>query len=167
MRVTRLAVQTCVVGLLFLPCIGAQDADKQVLIDIEQEYASSAPLAPGAPTPAQKYMYDGPLMQLSAAGTYHVTSKSEILNGRGRGRGAANPAEALVKRETHRENFHVEIYSDTGLIGYNETITESGHQDPALNKIDYHACLDTFVKRDGKWYGISNACAPSKPPSGN
>jgi len=164
----RLPMRALVLGLfVILPCINfAQDTDKQSLIDIEQEYASSAPLPPGAPTPAQKYMYDGPLMQLSAAGAVHATSKSDILSGRGRGRGG-NPADPAVKRETHRADFHVEIYGDTGLIGYTQSVTETGHQDASLNKTSYSACLDTFVKRDGKWYGISNACSPSKPPAGN
>lgn len=165
MKLVRLLVRTFVLSLLLVPSISlAQDADKQALIDIEQEYASSAPLPEGAKTPAQKYMYDGPLMQLTAAGTIHATSKSAILSGRGR---AANAADTAVKRETHRADFHVAIYGDTGLIGYTETITETGHSAAALNKTDHLACLDTFVKRDGKWYGISNACSPSKPPAGN
>jgi hypothetical protein len=162
MKASHVLVGVCVLGAFFFASGNmAQDADKETLINIEQEYASSAPVPPGALTPSQKYMYDGPLMQLSPAGTFHVTSKSELLSGRGRGRGAANPADANVKRETHRADFHVEIYDNTGLIGYTETITETGHQDPALNKTNHLACLDTFVKRDGKWYGISNACSRS------
>ena len=149
--------------LLLSPLLAAQDADKDKLIAIEQEYAAPAP-PPGTPTPMQKYMYDGPVMALNAQGRLNLTSKAQLLANRGRGN-AANAANADVKRETKRENFHVELYDDTGLVTYNQTVVETGHSDPALNnKTTNTTCLDTFVKRDGNWYGIANSCAYSAQP---
>lgn len=148
--------------LLLSPLLRAQDADKEKLIGIEQEYAAPAP-PPGTPTPMQKYMYDGPVMALNAQGRLNLTSKAQLLANRGRGN-AAIAANAGVKRETTRGNFHVELYDDTALVTYNQTVTETGHSDVALNTTTHTTCLDTFVKRNGNWYGIANSCAYSAQP---
>lgn len=160
MKTVRLVLKICALGLLILPAVAtAQDADKDKIIAIEQEYAAPAPPA-GSPTPMQKYMYDGPVMALSPAGRVNVTSKDRLLAGRGRG----NAADPDVKRETQRTDFHVELYEDAALIAYTETVTETGHKDPALNATNHLACLDTFLKRNGSWYGVSNACSYTPPP---
>jgi hypothetical protein len=57
----------------------------------------------------------------------------------------------------------VELYDDAALIAYAETVTETGHKDPSLNTTNHLTCLDTFLKRNGNWYGISNACSYSTP----
>jgi hypothetical protein len=147
-------------SLLAPLCMAAQDDDKAKLIAIEEEYA--APPA-GPPTPMQKYMYPGPVMALAATGRVNITSKDKLLANQGR----PNTADPDVKRHTQRTNYHVELYGDTALISYSQTVTETGHRDPALNVVRQTSCLDTFVKRDGSWYGISNACAPAtSPPAG-
>jgi hypothetical protein len=160
MNIKQSTLAICSFALLvFSAVVNAQDADKDKLIAIEQEYAAPAP-APGTPTPMQKYMYDGPVMALNAQGRLNITSKTQLMAGRG----TANAANPATKRETTRQNFHVELYDDTALITYKQTVVESGHEDPALNKTTNTTCLDTFVKRNGNWYGISNTCVNSPQP---
>ena len=160
MKIKRAALLFGVLSvLMFAAVVMAQDADKDKLIAIEQEYAAPAPPA-GTPTPMQKYMYDGPVMALNPAGRLNITSKTQLMGGRGRGN-APNPANANVKRETTRSNFHVELYDDTALITYNQSVVESGHEDAAQNTTTNTTCLDAFIKRNGNWYGISNSCVYS------
>jgi hypothetical protein len=159
MKTIHLVLKICALGLLVVPAVAtAQDADKDKIIAIEQEYAAPAPPA-GSPTAMEKYMYDGPVMALSPTGKVNATSKGRLLAGRGRG----NVADPDVKRETRRADFHVELYDDAALIAYTETVTETGHKDPALNMTNHLACLDTFLKRNGNWYGVSNACSYATP----
>jgi hypothetical protein len=60
-------------------------------------------------------------------------------------------------------DFQVEIYGETALVAYKVTNTDTGHKDAALNATDHFGCLDTFVKRNGQWLIVANACAPAEP----
>jgi len=164
MKIKHAALSVAVLAVfVFSAIVMAQDADKDKLIAIEQEYAAPAPPA-GTPTPMQKYMYDGPVMALNPAGRLNITSKTQLMAGRGRGNAAPNPANANVKRQTTRSNFHVELYDDTALITYNQAVVETGHEDAAQNTTTNTMCLDTFIKRDGNWYGIANSCVYAPKP---
>jgi hypothetical protein len=70
-----------------------------------------------------------------------------------------------VRTTANASDFHVDMYGQTALVTYKLTTTDTGHKDPALNTRDHYGCMDTFVKRNGNWYIIGNACAPSQPLS--
>src|ERR1039457_824559 len=100
-------------------------------------------------------MYDGPVMALTASGRVNLTSKERLLATVGRP-GAGDPE---IQRQTKRSDFHVELYGDTALISYSQEVTATNRRDPATRTTERTTCLDTFVKRNGNWYGIANCCS--------
>src|SRR5579871_5684242 len=123
MVLTKMHITLIAACALLVPlCIAAQEDDKAKVIAIEEEYAAPAPPA-GTPTPMQKYMYPGPVMALGATGRVNITSKDKLLANQGR----PNLADPDAKRQTQRTNYHVELYGDTALISYSQSVTETGH----------------------------------------
>ena len=146
-------------ALAWAGLVAAQDSqDAARLIAMEQEWAAPAP-PPGAPTPTQKYMYDGPVMSLRPTGSVIVTSKTRLLeNAAPRPSGGPN-----ITRTSKRFDYHVELYGDTALISYRQEVTTTNKANPGAKTSEAAGCLDTFVKRQGNWYAIANACAPAAP----
>jgi hypothetical protein len=160
MKKTRIILQSCVIGL-FVLCLTAktQDADKQKLIDIEKAFAAISAPGPDSAAVSQKYLYEGNLNQLTPMGRVGTLPKARIVELSGK----PDPNDPDVKSSTTVSDFHVDLYGDTALISYKLVNTDTGHKDPALNTTDHMGCLDTFVKTNGQWVVIGNACSPSSP----
>lgn len=162
MKLSRLVLPMGVVGLFVLPAVAmAQDADKQKLIEIEEAFSANANPGPKLAAVAKLYNYDGNISELGATGLRATFSKSQIaeLNSK------PNPSDPNVKATQTLSDIRVELYGDTALVNYKMTETDTGHKDSALNTTDHFACLDTFVRRSGRWYLIGTGCAPTEPMS--
>lgn len=160
MKTMRVVLSLLVVGL-FVLCFPAktQNADQQKLIEIEKAFAAQATPSPTAAGVAKQYMYEGSLNQLTPMGGVGTLSKARIVELSSK----PNPNDPNMKAATTVSDFHVDIYGDTALVSYKMVDTDTGHKDAALNTTDHFGCLDTFVKRNGQWYLIGNACASSAP----
>jgi hypothetical protein len=149
-----------VAALFLLPTLAAaQDADKQKMIEIEKAFAAHPTAGPEAAAVAKQHLFDGTLVQLTGQGQVGVLPKSRIVELNSK----PNPSDPNVKSTASVSDFHVEIYGDTALVAYKFTNTDTGHKDTALNTTDHYGCLDTFVKRDGQWSLVANACSPAEP----
>jgi hypothetical protein len=137
----------------------AQDADKQKLIEIEKAFAAHPNASPEAAASLKQYLYEGNVVQLTGQGQVGTLPKAKLVEFMG----TPNPADPDYKSTTTVSDFRIEFYGDTALVAYKEGNTDTGHKDPALNATDHFGCLDTFVKRDGKWLIVANACTPSQP----
>jgi hypothetical protein len=121
----KLARIICLAGILLLSSLAvAQDADKQKLIEIEKAFAENPRSGPTMAALAERYLYDGPINQVTGTGRVGTLPK---------------------------------------LVSYKMTKTDAGHKDPALDSAFHYGCLDTFVRRNGQWYFIGNACTPDTP----
>lgn len=134
-----------------------QDADQQKLIEIEKAFAKQTAPGPDEAAAMKQYMYEGNLNQLNAVGRVGTLTKSRVVELSSK----PDPNDPNVKSATSISNLHVDIYGDTALVSYKMTNTDTGHKDAGLNTTDHYGCLDTFVKRNGQWYAVGNACAPS------
>jgi hypothetical protein len=158
MKIVRTVLSVSALGL-FVLCFPAktQDADQQKLIEIENAFAKLTAPGPDEAAVAKQYMYDGNASQLTPVGRVGTLPKSRIVELSSK----PDPSDPNVKSATTVSDFHVDIYGDTALVTYKQTNTDSGHKDPALNTTDHFGCLDTFIKRNGQWYVVGNACSPS------
>jgi hypothetical protein len=151
---------TVVAALLLLTALAvAQDADKQKMIEIEKAFAAHPTPGPDAATVAKQHLFDGTVMQLTGQGQIGSLPKPRVVELMTK----PNPSDPNVKSVTNVSDFHVEIYGETAVVAYKMTNTDTGHKDAALNSTDQYGCLDTFVKRDGHWSIVANACTPSEP----
>jgi hypothetical protein len=154
-----LPILATVCFLLFPVLAGAQDADKQKLIDIEKALAAAPNPGSQAAQLVKQYLYDGNVTQLNGVGRVGTLPKARVLELSAK----PDPADSAVKTTLTLSDFHVEIYGDTALVSYKQIDTDTGHKDAALNATDHLGCLDTFVKRSGQWYVVGTACALSAP----
>jgi hypothetical protein len=152
--------------LVLLVCAFAvgqtNDADKQKLIDIEQQGAAAPSFnSPETRDFLQKYLYDGTTCVIVPLGHLYRTPKAVVVDF------AKKPdlADPDVKSIIKLSDFQVETYGDTALVSYKQLTTDSGHKIPVLNGDFTLTCLDTFVKRKTEWYAIGSACVPSAPIS--
>ena len=160
MKLARIALQICMIGMLLPSALAvAQDADKQRLIEIENAFASQPNPGAQAAAVTKRYFYDGALNQVTGMGRVGTLPKSRVVELFSK----PDPADPTVKSSQKVSDLHVDIYRDTALVSYKLTNTDTGHKDPALNTTDHYGCLDTFVKRNGQWYVIGNACSPDSP----
>jgi hypothetical protein len=160
MKISTVHLAALSLVLLLIPILAsAQDVDKQKLIDIEKQFAANPNAGPEAAAVDKKYLYDGSLNQVTGTGKVGVLTKSRILELASK----PDPNDPNVKTVANASDFHIDIYGPTALVTYKLTTTDTGHKDPALNTTDHYGCMDTFVKRNGNWYAIGNACAPSQP----
>ncbi len=137
----------------------AQDAEKQKLIEIEKAFAAHPNAGPEATATSKQYLYDGNIVQLTGQGQVGTLPKAKIVEFMA----TPNPADPDFKSVTTVSDFHIEFYGDAALVAYKDVNTDTGHKDPAMNATDHFGCLDTFVKREGKWVIVANACTPSQP----
>jgi hypothetical protein len=154
----RIVLQICAVAM-FLFCITAktQDADKQKLIEIENAFAKTATPGADAAAVCKQYMYEGALNQLTFTGRVGTLTKSRIMDICSK----PDPSDPGVKSSAKISDVHVEIYGETALVTYKNVDVDTGHKDAALNTTFTAGCMDTFVKRNGAWFIIGNACSPS------
>jgi hypothetical protein len=136
-----------------------QDADKQKMMDIEKAFAANPTPGPESAATAKQYLLDATLMQLTGLGQVGQLTKARIVELSTK----PNPADPDVKSKATISDFKIQIYGDTALVAYKFTNTDTGHKDATLNSTDHFTCLDTFVKRNGSWLVVGNACAPSSP----
>jgi hypothetical protein len=162
MKRTRIILQACVIALFVLSFTAkTQDADQQKLIQIEKAFAATTSVGPDSAAVSKQYLYDGNVSQLTPMGRNGTLPKARVVELSG----TPDPNDPNFKSATSVSDFHVDLYGDTALVGYKLVNTDSGHKDPALDTTDHMGCLDTFVKRNGQWYLIANACAMSTPIS--
>ena len=156
----RIGLQGLSIALFLFPLLAvAQDADKEKLTAIEKEFAAHPNPGPEATALSKKYLYDGSLNQLTGLGRIGALPKSRVLELVSK----PDPSDPDVKSSLTISDIHVDLYGQTALVSYKVTGTDTGHKDPALNTTDHYGCMDTFIKRDGNWYSIGNACSPSEP----
>ena len=138
------------------------DADKQKLIDLEQQSAAMSTFnSPEMTDFLQKHLYDGTTSVVVTFGHLYHSPKADVVDFTKK----PDPDDPDVKSINKLSDFQVDIYGDTALVSYKQTSTDSGHKLAVLNG-DYHlTCLDTYVKRTGQWYLIGSACVPSAPIS--
>ena len=136
-----------------------KDRDEYDLIAIEQAFCEHANPGPEEAADMEKYLYDGRLNQLTPLGQLRTVTRVQVVEISSK----PDPADPNVRSSTSASDFHVDVYGDTALVSYKMTNTDRGHKDPALNATEHFGCLDTFVKRSGRWYEIGSACAPSAP----
>jgi hypothetical protein len=149
-----------VAALLSLTALAmAQDAEKQKMIDIEKAFAAAPTPGPQAAAVAKKYLYDGPLVQLTGHGQVGTLPKARVVDFMTK----PDPSDPDVKSVQTVADVHVEIYGDTALVSYKMTNKDVGHKDAALNTTDHYGCLDTFVKSNGEWSIVGGACTPDQP----
>lgn len=160
MRLARTVLSISALGLLVL-CFPAkgQNTDEQKLIEIEKAFAAHPTPGPESAATAKQHLYEGPLNQLTPMGQVGTLPKARVVELSSK----PDPNDPNQKASMTLSEFHVDQYGDTALVSYKLLETDTGHKDPAMNTTDHFACLDTFVKRDGQWYVIGNACAPSAP----
>jgi hypothetical protein len=140
----------------------SNDADKQKLIDLEQQSAAISTFnSPELTDFLQKHLYDGTTSFVVTFGYRYHNPKADVVDFTKK----PDPSDPDVKSINKLSDFQVDIYGDTALVSYKQTSTDSGHKLAVLNG-DYHlTCLDTYVKRTGQWYIIGSACVPSAPIS--
>lgn len=160
MKTMRAVVSISAIAL-FVVCFPAktQNADQQKLIEIEKTFAKQTTAGPDEGAAMKQYLYEGNLNQLNAVGRVGTLPKSRVVELSSK----PDPNDPNVKSATTISDLHVETYGDTALVSYKMTNTDTGHKDAGLNTTDHYGCLDTFVKRNGQWYAVGNACAPSAP----
>lgn len=129
------------------------------MIEIEKAFAANPTAGPESAAVSKKYLFDGTLMQLTGLGQVGALTKARIVDLSG----TPNPADPDVKSKALISDFRIQLYGDTALVAYKYTNTDTGHKDATLNTTDHYSCLDTFVKRNGMWSLVGNACAPSSP----
>jgi hypothetical protein len=160
MKPLRLTLPICAIGLLVLASTAvAQDADKQKLIEIENEFAATPNPGPQTAAVDKKYLYDGPVNSLTTLGRVGALPKARIVELSS----TPDPSDPNVKSSVKLSDLHVDIYGTTALVSYKLTSTDTGHKDPTLNVTIHVGCLDTFVKRNGAWYYIGGGNAPDAP----
>ena len=157
---TRISLLGLSITLLLFPLLAlGQDADKEKLIAIEKEFAAHPNPGPEAAAVSKKYLYDGSLNQVSVLGRVGTLSKSRVIELNSK----PDPSDPDVKSSVTISDIHVDLYGQTALVSYKLTSSDTGHKDPALNATDHYGCMDTFIKRNGSWYAVGNACSPSEP----
>ncbi|MBV9343348.1 MAG: hypothetical protein JO159_20990 [Acidobacteria bacterium] len=157
---TRTVLRSLCTALLLIPMFAAaQEADKEKLTAIEKEFAANPNPGPDAAAVAQKYLYDGSLNQVTGMGRVGTLPKSRVVELNSK----PDPSDPNVKTSSNISDLHVDLYGQTALVSYKVTATDTGHKDAALNTTDHYGCLDTFIKRNGNWYVIGNACSPAEP----
>jgi hypothetical protein len=160
MKISTIVLRIVSIVLLLFPLVAiAQEADKQRLIDIEKDFAAHPNAGPETAAIYKKYLYDGSLSQVTGTGRVGTLPKSRIIELGSK----PDPNDPNVKTKVEISDPHVDLYGQTALVAYKITTSDTGHKDSALNTTDHFGCLDTFVKRNGNWYAIGNACAPSEP----
>jgi len=160
MKLSRLTVPISVIGVLVLSiAVMAQNADKEKLIDIERAFAGTPNPGAKAVAVAKEYDYAGSLSFLTITGLRATLSKPQLLELNAK----PNPADPDVRSTQTLSDIHVDLYGDTALVNYKQTETDAGHKNAALNRTSHIACLDTFVKRSGRWYLIGGGCASTAP----
>ena len=160
MKIQRIAFHIFLIAAFLCPVLTlAQDQDKQKLMEIEKAFASLTSPGPQMAATNRQYLYDGTLNQVTPLGQVGNLPKSRVVELASK----PNPSDPDVKTSASISDLHVDLYGDTALVSYKMTGTDTGHKDPALNATDHFGCLDTFVKRGGRWYAIGNACSPSEP----
>jgi hypothetical protein len=157
---TRIALQSLSIVLFLFPMLAVgQDADKEKLIAIEKEFAANPNPGPESAAVSKKYLYDGSLNQVTGTGRVGTLSKARIVELSSK----PDPSDPNVRSSISVSDFHVDVYGQTALVSYKLTGTDTGHKDTALNTTDHFGCMDTFIKRNGNWYAVGNACSPSEP----
>src|SRR5215472_5478113 len=137
---------------MLLPCVvRAQDADKKKLMDIEEAFAKNATNGPEA----------GAVLQLTGTGRIGALPKATVVDLFSK----PDPSDPNVKTTATLSSMHVDLYGDTSVVTYKMANTDTGHKDAALNGTEHYGCMDTFVKRNGNWYNVSNACSHEGPIS--
>lgn len=147
---------------LLLPAVAAaQDADKKQIMNIENAFAKYATSGPEAGDVARKYLYDGPILQLTGTGRIGALPKATVVDLFSK----PDPGDPNVKTTSTISELKVEIYGNTGIATYKMANTDTGHKDPGLNGTEHYGCMDTYVKRNGNWLSISTACSHEGPIS--
>jgi hypothetical protein len=149
-------------GMLVLAATSsAQNADKEKLIEIEKAFAANSSPGTQLASVVKKYVYDGPVTQLTTMGQVGTLQKARLVQLTS----APDPTDPNARSVASLSQFHVGIYGTTALVSYKQTSTDTGHKDAALNITAHLGCLDTFVKRNGAWYLIGGGCASDEPIS--
>jgi hypothetical protein len=99
------------------------------------------------------------LTQVTVMGRVGTLTKARILELVAK----PDPSDPDVKTTQEVSDFHVDLYGQTALVSYKLKSTDTGHKDAGLDTTDHYGCMDTFVKHNGNWYVIGNACSPSEP----
>lgn len=149
------------VGMLLPAMASAQDADKKKLTEIEEAFAKHATNGPEAGAVAKQYIYDGQVLQLTGTGRIGALPKASVVELLSK----PDPSDPDVKTTATISNVRVDLYGDTAVVTYKAVNTDTGHKDAALNGTEHYGCMDTFVKRNGNWVNVSNACAHEGPIS--
>jgi hypothetical protein len=158
----RIVLPACAIGvLLFAATAVAQDADKAKLIEIEKAFSASPDPGPQSAAVNKQYIYDGPVSQLTMLGRIGTLPKARVVELAS----APDPSDPNARSAQTLTDFHVDIYGTTALVSYKQTNVDTGHKDPALNITNHITCLDTFVKSNGAWYIVGDACSSSTPVS--
>jgi hypothetical protein len=149
-----------IAGMLVLAArTTAQNTDKEKLIEIERAFAANPNANAKTAAIVKKYLYDGPINQLTALGRVGTLSKARIVQLAS----APDPSDPNARSVTEVSQFHVDIYGTTALVSYKQTSTDTGHKEAALDSSGRYGCLDTFVKRNGSWLYVGGGCAPAEP----
>ena len=136
-------------------------ADKQKLIDIEQQFAAAPSFnSPEMTDAVQKHFYDGTNSVVVFFGHLYHGPKSDAVAAT-----KPDPNDPDVKTTNKISDLQVDIYGDTALVSYQEVSTDRGHKNPALSADYTLTCLDTFVKRKGQWFFIGGTAVPTAPMS--
>lgn len=160
MKRARIILPACAIALFVLSFTAkTQDADQQKLIQIEKAFAVITNPGPDSASVSKQYLFEGSVDQLTPTGRNGTLTKARIVELSGK----PDPNDPNVKSATTVSDFHVDIYGDTALVSYKVANTDSGHKDAALNTTDHMGCLDTFVKRNGQWFVVGNACSMATP----
>lgn len=162
MKLSSLALPIGVIGILVLSSVAvAQNTDKQKLIDIEKALAANANPSPKTAAMVKEHYYDGPLSFVVTTGLRATLSRSQLVELNSK----PSPADPDVKSTQTLSDIRANIYGDTALVNYKVAETDTGHKDSALNGTFHSACLDTFVKRGGRWYVVGGGCSSAAPIS--
>jgi hypothetical protein len=158
----RVMLPICAIGvLLFAATAVAQDADKAKLIEIEKAFAASPDPGPQSAAVFKQYIYEGTVSQLTPMGRVGIMPKARLVEMAS----APDPSDPDAKSAQKLTDFRVDIYGSTALVSYKQTNVDTGHKDPALNITSHITCLDTFVKSNGTWYIVGDACSSTTPIS--
>jgi hypothetical protein len=106
MKPLRLTLPICAIGLLVLASTAvAQDADKQKLIEIENEFAATPNPGPQTAAVDKKYLYDGPVNSLTTLGRVGALPKARIVELSS----TPDPSDPNVKSSVKLSDLHVDI----------------------------------------------------------
>jgi uncharacterized membrane protein YvbJ len=153
--------RVCAVLVVLAPMVAlaqSNSADQQKITDIEQKFAAINNFnSPEMTDALQKYLYNGTTSSVGQFGRLYRMDKAKVVEMTKK----PDPSDPDVRATTKLTDLQVDVLGDAAVATYKEVNTETGHKEAALNGDYALTCVDSFVKRKGQWYFISNACVPS------